>query len=92
LSKVGAESYATGGIPISGQQLALTAESPGASLSQMLEISRDDLWEVNTIVTRGPEYGRFELLVDGIQMGSPYDCGAEENTAGTLATFVAKFI
>jgi hypothetical protein len=80
-------SYADVGIPIPGKQLVLTAQGPEASLTQTIEISRDDLWEVNTIVTRGPNYGRFELLVDGERVGSPYDCGASENTAGTVATF-----
>ena len=56
-------------------------------MTQTLDIERDDLWEVSAIVTRGPGYGRFELLIDGQRAGSPYDCAAKEITAGTIATF-----
>ena len=81
------ERYKDADVPIRGHHLALETSGPSASMTQRLEIPRDDLWEVSTIVSRGPRYGRFELLVDGILVGSPYDCGAKENTVGTTATF-----
>jgi len=81
------ERYKDADVPIRGHHHALETSGPSASMTQRLEIPRDDLWEVSTIVSRGPRYGRFEVLVDGILVGSPYDCGAKENTVGTTATF-----
>jgi hypothetical protein len=85
--RVELQTYQAAGIPIAGNHLTLTPDGPDAAVTQTVNIERDDLWEISTIMTRGPRYGRFELLVDGVVVGRPYDCGASEVTAGTVATF-----
>lgn len=84
--KLAPEPYADAGIPIAGQHLVLATEGI-ASVTQTVDLARDDLWEISAIVTRGPGYGHIQLLVDGKQVGRPYNCGSSENTAGTIATF-----
>ena len=84
---VSPQPYREAGIPISGLQLALVGEGGHASMTQTIDITRDDLWEVSAIVTRGPDYGRIDLLIDGKQVGRTYDCAGTESSAGTVATF-----
>jgi hypothetical protein len=81
------QSYRDAGINIGGSHVVLMAETPGATLSQNLTLPRDDRYEVSLVLTRGPDYGKFTLLIDGKPVGQPYDCYAAANIPGSIVDF-----
>jgi hypothetical protein len=81
------ESYRDAGIGIDGGHVALDTKVAGAALQQKIEIPYKNLYEISTILTRGPEYGQVELIVNGTEVGQPYNCYHPELIAGTLVTF-----
>ncbi len=81
------ENYRDAGINIDGGHVALDAKIAGAAVHQKIEVPYKNLYEVRTILTRGPEYGHAELTVNGTKVGQPYDCYHPELIVGTLVTF-----
>ncbi len=81
------ESYRAAGIAIDGGHVALNSKTSGAVLNQRIETDYRSLYEISTVLTRGPEYGQVELRVNGTVLGSPYDCYNPELMAGTLVKF-----
>lgn len=81
------ETYQEAGININGGHIALNAEAAGALVHHIIDVPYKNLYEVSTILTRGPEYGIVELTVNGTKVGQPYDCYQTEPIAGTLVTF-----
>jgi len=85
--KLRTESYQAAGIDIGGGHVVLASEEPGSSMSQLVEFTRADQYEFSVLLTRGPEYGQIELLVDGERVGQSYDCYASSPVAGSIITF-----
>ena len=81
------ESYRAMGIKIDGGHVALNANAAGTVLNQQIETNYRSLYEISTVLTRGPEYGQVELSVNGTVLGPLYDCYNPERIAGTLVTF-----
>lgn len=82
-----AESYHAAGIEIDGGHVTLNAKVPRSALNQQIQAEYRSLYEISTILTRGPEYGQVELSVNGTVIGSPYDCYNPERIPGNLVTF-----
>lgn len=81
------ESYRDAGIDIDGGHVALNAKAVGAAVHQKIDVPYRNLYKVSAILTRGPEYGQVGLIVNGTEVGQPYDCYHPELVAGTLVTF-----
>ena len=81
------ENYRDAGIDIDGGHVALNVKISGAALHQKIEILHKNLYEISTVLTRGPEYGNAELTVNGTVVGQPSNCYNSELVAGTLVTF-----
>jgi hypothetical protein len=91
-AKLKTESYREAGIDIDGSHLVLAAEIRGAAITQIIQLPRDDRYELNVVLTRGPEYARVELLMDGKAVGSPYDCYAVSAIPGSMVTFGSVYL
>ena len=81
------ESYRDAGIDIDGGQIALDSKAVGAEVHQSIAVAHRDLYQISAIMTRGPEYGQAELVVNGKAVGQPYDSYNPERVAGTLVQF-----
>ena len=81
------QSYRAAGIAIGGGHVALEAKAAGAVLTQQIDMDYRSLYEINAILTRGPEYGQAELSVNGTVLGLPFDCYNPEPIPGTLVKF-----
>ena len=83
------ESYRAEGIDIGGSHVTFTPETAGktGSLTVPIEVPYRDVYEIRSILTRGPVYGKVKLTVNGTEVGQPYDCYASEPIAGTLVSF-----
>ena len=81
------ESYRDAGIDIDGGHVALNAHASGDAIHQKIDVPYRNLYKLSAILTRGPEYGLAELIVNGKKVGKPYDCYNPELVAGTLVTF-----
>ena len=83
------ENYRTTGVDIGGSHVALTSETPEeiGSLTIPIEVPHGNMYEINAVLTRGPEYAQVELSANGIGIGTPYDCYSTKLTAGTLVSF-----
>ena len=81
------QSYRAAGIAIDGGHVALEAKVAGAVLTQQIDMDYRSLYEINAILTRGPEYGQAELSVNGTVLGLPFDCYNSERIPGTLVKF-----
>ena len=83
------ETYRAAGIDIGGSHTVLTgaiAETE-SSLTVPIEVLHADIYRINVVLTRGPEYGQVKLSANGTLVGTPYDCYAAERIAGTLVAF-----
>ncbi|RKU39669.1 hypothetical protein C6496_00115 [Candidatus Poribacteria bacterium] len=85
------ETYRAGGIDIGGSHTVLTEVIAEAepSLTVPIEVLHADIYRINVVLTRGPEYGRVKLRANGTVVGASYDCYAAEPIAGTLVSFGA---
>lgn len=81
------EHYRNAGIDIDGGHVALNAKAVGAEVHQEIEVQHRNLYQISAVMTRGPEYGRAELTVNGEVVGLPYDYYYPEPVAGTLVLF-----
>ena len=80
------ESYRDAGIGIDGQHVVLKSASTD-TLTFSIEAPHKNVYEISTILTRGPAYGTVELGVNGTVVGERYDCYHREPIAGTFVTF-----
>ncbi len=80
------ESYREAGIAIDGQHVVLKSASTD-TLPFSIEAPHKNVYEISTILTRGPEYGIVKLAVNGTVVGEPYDCYHRTPLAGTFVTF-----
>lgn len=81
------ENYRDAGIDIDGGHIALNVKTVGAEVHQKIVVPHQNLYQIRTVMTRGPEYGLAELAVNGKVVGQPYDCYHPELIAGTLVVF-----
>lgn len=81
------ESYREAGIDIDGGHVALNANKKEAVVQQIVQVPYKNLYNIDIVLTRGPEYGQVELNVNGMNVGQPYDCYNSELIVGTLVTF-----
>ena len=83
------ETYYEAGIDMGGSHVAFTSENVGEQgvLRTQIDAPYRNLYEISAILTRGQEYGRVELLVNGAAVGVPYDCYSPELIVGTLVKF-----
>lgn len=81
------ESYQDAGVEIDGGHVALNVNDTGAVVHQTISVPYKNLYKISAILTRGPEYGSAGLIVNGTNIGEPYDCYHSELVAGTLVTF-----
>jgi hypothetical protein len=86
LAEMEIQSYRDMGIPIDGRQVVLLAEDVDARLTWPLDVPRSDRYTFGAMMTRGPEYGRVQLYVDGQPAGSFQDLYAEETVVGSWVT------
>ena len=86
---VQAESYRAEGIDIGGSHVTFTPKTAGqeTSLTVPIEVPYRDVYEIRSILMRGPEYASVQVSVDDAVVGTPYDCYASERIAGTLVSF-----
>ena len=83
------ESYRGAGIDMGGSHVAFTSDivaEPGVLRTQ-IDVAYGNLYKFSAILTRGPDYGRVKLSVNGTAVGAPYDCYSPELIAGTLVNF-----
>ena len=82
-------SYRAGGIDIGGSQVIFSPETAGQSVSLTvpIEVPYRDVYEIRSVLMRGPAYAHVQLSVDDTIVGVPYDCYASEPVAGTLVSF-----
>ena len=80
------EMYRAAGIDIGGSHTVLTEVIAEAepSLTVPIEVLHADIYRINVVLTRGPEYGQVELRTNGTVVGTPYDCYAAERIAGDI--------
>ncbi|MBT3606202.1 MAG: hypothetical protein HN521_24290 [Candidatus Latescibacteria bacterium] len=83
LAEMETQSYRDMGVLIDGCQVVLLAEDMDARLTWPLDIPRSDRYTFSAILTRGPEYGRVQLYVDGQPAGEPQDLYAEKTAVGS---------
>jgi hypothetical protein len=83
------ESYRDAGADIPGAHLALSsqAEAAGGSISLPFGVPRADLYSIEVVLTRGPEYGAVTCTVDGEQIPGEYQAHADGVLPGGLAAF-----
>ena len=81
------ESYRDAGIDIEGGHVSLNAKAAGAEVHQKIEVKHRNLYQISTVMTRGPEYGLAELTVNGKAVGQSHDYYHSELVAGTLVVF-----
>ena len=83
------ENYHTAGITIDGSHVALIPKTDGeiGSLTVPIEVPHRDVYEISTVLMRGPEHGQVELSANGSVVGIPYDSYSPEPIAGTLVSF-----
>ena len=83
------ESYRAEGIDIGGSHITFTPETTGqaAALTVPIEVPYRDVYEIRSILMRGPAYAHVQLSVDNTAVGMPYDCYSSEPIAGTLVSF-----
>ena len=81
------ENYRDAGIDIDGGHVALNAKVSGGSVHQVMDVPYRNLYKINVILTRGPEYGHVELTLNGMKVGDAFDCYHSERVAGTLVAF-----
>ena len=80
------ESYRDAGIAIDGQHVVLKSASAD-TLTFSIEAPHKNIYEISTILTRGPAYGTVALAVNDTVVGEPYDCYHRAPLAGTFVTF-----
>lgn len=83
LAEMEIQSYRDLGVPIDGRQMVLLAEDVDARLTWPIDVPRSDRYTVGALMTRGPEYGRVQLYVDGQPAGPFQDLYAEETRVGS---------
>jgi len=83
------ESYRAEGIDIGGSHITFTPETTGqaAAVTVPIEVPYRDVYEIRSILMRGPGYAHVQLSVDNTVVGAPYDCYSTESIAGTLVSF-----
>ena len=83
LAEMEVETYRDLGVPIDGRQMTLLAEDVDARLTWPMNVPRSDRYTVSALMTRGPDYGRVQLYVDGQPAGDPQGLYAEKLTVGS---------
>ena len=80
------ETYLTAGFDMGGSQVAFIPQNTDAhaTLTVPIDVPYRNIYEISAILTRGQEYGRVELSVNGTAVGNAYDCYSTEAIAGTL--------
>ena len=83
------ESYRADSIDIGGNHVTLTSETveKTGSLTLPIEVPYRDVYEIRSILMRGPGYAHVQLAVNDARVGAPYDCYSSEPIAGTLVSF-----
>jgi len=83
LAEMETQDYRDAGVPLDGRHLVLLAEDVDARLTWPLDVPRSDRYTFSALMTRGPEYGRVQLYVDGQPAGDPQDLYAERVMGGS---------
>lgn len=86
LAEMEIQSYRDAGIPIGGRQAVLLAEDMDARLTWNLNTPRSDRYIFSALMTKGPDYGRVQLYVDGQPAGQVQDLYAEQISVGNWIT------
>ncbi|MFT5367038.1 MAG: hypothetical protein ACI8V2_001996 [Candidatus Latescibacterota bacterium] len=86
LAETEIQSYRDMGVPINGRHMVLLAEDMDARLTWPVDVPRSDRYTFSAMMTRGPEYGRVQLYVDGQPAGDVQDLYAEKTIVGSWVT------
>ena len=81
------ETYRAAGADIAGAHLTLSAEVAGAWIALPFHVPRADLYSIQVVLTRGPEYGVVTCAVDGNPIEGEYDANADGVLPGGTARF-----
>ncbi len=83
------ESYRDAGIDIDGQHVILQPTTATDGLAFSVEAAYKNVYQISTVLTRGPEYGTVKLSINDVVVGQPYNCYHPTPVAGTFVTFGA---
>ncbi len=81
------ERYREAGVEIDGQHVILKPTASRDALTFSVEAPYKNVYEISTVLTRGPEYGTVELSVNNLVVGQSYDCFYPTPRVGTFVTF-----
>lgn len=63
---------------------------PGSRLTLAIPVEKTDKYEIKVVLTKAPDYGIVQLLLDGVKIGNPVDLYDSELTHTGVLSFEAR--